>query len=48
MSTSKKGRDAGTGLFKPVKEAQRDKEGSIVETVKTSSKPKPPAKPPKK
>jgi len=31
--THKVGRDAGTGKFKPVKEAQRDKKGSVVENV---------------
>jgi hypothetical protein len=35
MATRKIGRDAETGLFKPVKEAQKDKKGSIVETIKT-------------
>ncbi|WP_278186895.1 hypothetical protein [Stenotrophomonas sp.] len=40
MATKKIGRDAGSGKFKPVKEAQRDKAGSIVETIKTSPKPK--------
>ena len=38
MGTRKIGRDAGTGKFKPVKEAQKDKKGSIVETIKTSKK----------
>lgn len=46
MSTRKIGRDAGSGQFKPVKEAQRDKQGSIVETIKNPA-PKPPAKPTK-
>ena len=43
MATRKIGRDAGTGQFKPVKEAQKDKKGSIVETIKTQPKtaPKP-------
>jgi hypothetical protein len=46
MATRKIGRDAETGHFKPVKEAQKDKKGSIVETIKT---PAPPPKPkPKK
>lgn len=40
MATKKIGRDAGSGKFKSVKEAQRDKPGSIVETIKTSPKPK--------
>jgi len=38
MSTRKIGRDAGTGQFKPVAEAQADKEGSVVETIKTTKK----------
>ena len=41
MATRKIGRDAGTGQFKPVKEAQKDKQGSIVETIKTPTKPTP-------
>lgn len=28
------GRDAETGQFKPVEDARRDREGSIVETIK--------------
>lgn len=31
--TSLRGRDARTGLFKPVEEARRDKDGSVVERV---------------
>jgi len=27
------GRDAGTGRFKPVKEARKDKDGSVVERL---------------
>lgn len=27
------GRDAGTGRFKPVKEARKDKQGSVVERL---------------
>lgn len=46
MATRKIGRDAQTGKFKPVKDAQRDKEGSIVETIRTPL-PKPPSKPKK-
>lgn len=42
MVTRKIGRDAGTGQFKPVKEAQRDKQGSIVETIKIPPKAPPP------
>ena len=41
MVTRKIGRDAGSGQFKPVKEAQRDKQGSVVETIKIPSKPSP-------
>ena len=41
MATRKIGRDAGTGRFKPVSADQRDKKGSVVETIKTVSKPKP-------
>jgi hypothetical protein len=44
MATRKIGRDAGTGQFKPVKDAQRDKQGSVVETIR----PRPPAPPKKK
>lgn len=40
MATRKIGRDAGTGLFKPVKEAQKDKKGSVVETIKVPPKKK--------
>lgn len=40
MATKKIGRDAGSGRFKPVKDAERDKKGSVVETIKTPS-PKP-------
>ncbi len=43
MATRKIGRDAETGLFKSVKAAEKDKKGSIVETIKTR-----PAKPPPK
>jgi len=39
MPTRKIGRDAGTGQFKPVKDAEKDKKGSIVQTFKTPSKP---------
>ncbi len=37
------GRDAGTGKFKTVKQAQADKNGSVVETIK-----RPPPQKPKK
>jgi hypothetical protein len=40
MGTRRIGRDAGTGRFKPVKEAQKDKKGSVVETIKTAKKSK--------
>jgi len=40
MATRKIGRDAETGLFKTVKDAQKDKKGSIVETIKIPT-PKP-------
>lgn len=39
MATRKIGRDAGTGQFKTVAEAQKDKKGSIVETIKIPTKP---------
>lgn len=42
MVTRKIGRDAGTGQFKPVADAKKDKDGSIVETIVIP--PKPPAK----
>ena len=32
--TRKIGRDAGTGRFKPVDEARKDRDGSVVETIK--------------
>lgn len=38
MATRKIGRDAETGHFKPVKEAQKDKKGSVVETIKIPAK----------
>lgn len=31
--TSLRGRDARTGLFKPVEDARRDKDGSVVERI---------------
>ena len=36
--THKIGRDAGTGHFKPVKDARADKQGSVVETIKRTVK----------
>lgn len=45
MATRKIGRDAGDGRFKSVKDAERDKKGSVVETIRPA---KPPAPPPKK
>jgi hypothetical protein len=44
MATKKIGRDAGTGLFKSVKAAQKDKKGSVVETIKIPAKRSPPKK----
>lgn len=38
-TTFKIGRDAGTGQFKPVAEARRDKPGSVVETIKVPAQP---------
>ena len=32
--TSKRGRDAGTGRFIPVKEAEKRKENAVVEKIK--------------
>jgi hypothetical protein len=46
MATRRIGRDAGTGLFKSVKDAEKDKKGSVVETIKVPLKP--PAPPKKK
>jgi hypothetical protein len=40
MATKKIGRDASTGKFKPVKDAQKDKKGSVVETMKVPAKKK--------
>jgi hypothetical protein len=40
MRTNKIGRDAGTGKFMPVKEARKDKNGSVIETIRTRSKKK--------
>ena len=39
MATRKIGRDAETGLFKTFKAAEKDKKGSVVETIKTKSPP---------
>ncbi|MFH0958128.1 MAG: hypothetical protein V1897_05435 [Pseudomonadota bacterium] len=36
--TRKIGRDAGTGRFIPVKEAERRKKTAVVETIKTKKK----------
>lgn len=38
MGTKKIGRDAESGKFKSVKDAQKDKKGSVVETIKTPTK----------
>lgn len=35
------GRDATTGRFKPVAAAQRDRKGSVVETLRTVKKTRP-------
>jgi len=40
MATRKIGRDAGTGQFKTVQAAQKDKKGSVVETIRAPA-PKP-------
>ena len=45
MVTRKIGRNAGTGKFIPVAEAQKNKKGAVVETLPTKN---PPPKPPKK
>jgi len=37
-STRKIGRDAGTGRFKPVSEARKDRDGSVVETIKVKKR----------
>ena len=49
MATRKIGRDAGTGKFIPVKEAERRKSTAVVETVKVPppSAPRPAKAPPK-
>lgn len=45
MATRKIGRDAGNGQFIPVKQAERNKKGAIVETIKVpKATPKPPVK----
>jgi hypothetical protein len=44
MVTKKIGRDAETGLFKSVKAAEKDKKGSVVETIKVPAKKAPPKK----
>ena len=41
-NTRKVGRDAGTGQFIPVKEAERRKKTAVVETVKNPGKKKKP------
>jgi hypothetical protein len=43
MAERKIGRDAGTGKFETVKKAQKDKDGAVVETIRTPSKPSSPA-----
>lgn len=44
MATRKIGSDAANGQFIPVKQAQKDKKGAVVETIKVGK----PAPPPKK
>ena len=44
MVTRKVGRDAGNGQFIPVKQAEKDKQGAVVERIKYPT----PAPPPKK
>jgi hypothetical protein len=44
MGTRKIGRDAKTGEFIPVKEAQRRPSTTVVETIKTKPKPTPKGK----
>jgi hypothetical protein len=41
-TTFKIGRDAETGRFKPVEEARRDRDGSVVETMRRPTPPAPP------
>ena len=38
MTTRKAGRDAGTGQFIPVREAERRKSTTVVETIRAPSK----------
>jgi hypothetical protein len=38
MGSRKIGRDAGTGQFIPVKDAQRNPRGAVVETIKPTKK----------
>jgi hypothetical protein len=38
VTTIRRGRDAGTGRFIPVKEAERNRQGAVVETVKIPSR----------
>lgn len=38
MATKKIGRDAGTGKFIPVKQAEKNKKTAVVETVKVKPK----------
>lgn len=44
MVARKIGRDAETGLSKSVKVAEKDKKGSIAETIKTRTAKPPPKK----
>ena len=42
--TTRIGRDAGTGQFIPVTQAQRDRQGAVVETIRRPALPTSPAK----
>lgn len=44
MVTRKVGRDAGDGRFIPVKQAEQNKKGAVVEKIKFPDKATPPPK----
>jgi hypothetical protein len=44
MVTKKIGRDAGTGKFMSVADAQKHKKNAVVETIKVKTPPPPPPK----
>jgi hypothetical protein len=44
MVTKKIGRDAGTGKFMSVADAQKNKKNAVVETIKVKTPPPPPPK----